>query len=53
MRKTLRNLTRRILATGPILAALACMKEDATAPTAEPTLAASATAVQPKVALLR
>jgi Tol biopolymer transport system component len=53
MRRTLRNLTTRILVTGPILAAFSCMKEDATEPTAEPDLAASATAVQPKVAFLR
>jgi Tol biopolymer transport system component len=53
MLKRLRNLTSLFVTMGPILVALSCMKQDATAPTAEADLVTSATVVQPKIAFAR
>jgi Tol biopolymer transport system component len=46
MPRKLKNLTTLLMATGPVLAALSCMKEDVTSPTTEADLASVTAAAQ-------
>lgn len=48
MPRKLKHLTTLLVATGPILAALSCMKEDVTSPATETDLASGAAAGQSK-----